>query len=391
MELRRGYKQTEIGPIPRDWMLVPLGSCLRRPASYGINAAAVPFDTRFPTYLRITDITEDGRFSRATRASVAHSAAASYLLNAGDEVFARTGASVGKSYLYDSRDGVLVFAGFLIRLSPSPDLLAPAFLSHYAQRRPYWNWVHVNSMRSGQPGINGSEYASLSVPLPPAMAEQEAIAGVLSDADALIESLDQLLAKKRHLKQGAMQELLTGKKRLPGFNTKWSPERLDALGRWTGGMTPSMANPAYWQGGAIPWISSGDVKSVRLSTTAFAITEYAAKQTGHNIDSGELDSSGPLALTRKGPLVLTKNGPASSRGARHGMARASRIVLPDPFCLLPFGAIARDGDHLRLFRARRMVVVSGGPFSLANLALFSIAPGFWSHEAGSSESTSRSP
>ena len=60
-----------------------------------------------------------------------------------------------------------------------------------------------------------------SVPLPPTKAEQEAIAEALSDADALIESLEQLIAKKRHIKQGAMQELLTGKKRLPGFSGEW--------------------------------------------------------------------------------------------------------------------------------------------------------------------------
>ena len=63
--------------------------------------------------------------------------------------------------------------------------------------------------------------------LPPTKAEQEAIAEALSDADALIESLEQLLAKKRHLKQGAMQELLTGKKRLPGFSEEWEVRRLE--------------------------------------------------------------------------------------------------------------------------------------------------------------------
>ena len=69
------------------------------------------------------------------------------------------------------------------------------------------------------------------VPLPPTKAEQEAIAEALSDADALIESLEQLLAKKRHLKQGAMQELLTGKKRLPGFSGEWEVKRLGETGR----------------------------------------------------------------------------------------------------------------------------------------------------------------
>lgn len=211
MEVKPGYKQTEVGVIPDDWEVVRLGQSLRRTPSYGINAAAIAFDSRFPTYLRITDITEDGRFAEATKASVQHPASATYLLEPGDIVFARTGASVGKSYLYNPKDGRLVFAGFLIRLSPDTERLVPAFLSFFAQSCSYWRWVKVNCMRSGQPGINGREYATLPVPLPPTIAEQEAIAEVLSDVDALIESLEQLLVKKRDVKQGVMQELLRPK------------------------------------------------------------------------------------------------------------------------------------------------------------------------------------
>ena len=114
-------------------------------------------------------------------------------------------------------------------LCPDPDRLVPAFLAFYAQSRPYWNWVKANSKRSGQPGINGTQYASLPVPLPPTLAEQEAIAKALSDADALIESLEQLLTKKRQIKKGAMQELLTGNMRLPGFSGAWTTRRIDEI------------------------------------------------------------------------------------------------------------------------------------------------------------------
>ena len=93
-----GYKQTEVGVIPEDWNVAPLGKSLRRPPNYGINAPAISFDSRYPTYLRITDITEDGRFAEATKVSVDHLASVAYLLESGDLVFARTGASVGKSY-----------------------------------------------------------------------------------------------------------------------------------------------------------------------------------------------------------------------------------------------------------------------------------------------------
>ncbi len=220
MEVKPGYKLTEIGVIPEDWGVQKLGALLRRPPSYGINAPAVPFSFRLPAYLRITDITEDGRFDHTAKASVSRPDVADYQLVPGDIVVARTGASVGKSYLYDFRDGDLAFAGFLIRVSPDPERLVPAFLSFYMQSPSYWVWIQANSMRSGQPGVNAKQYAALLLPLPPTR-EQEAIVGALGDADALIDSLKQLLAKKRDIKAGAMEELLTGKRRLPGFNGLW--------------------------------------------------------------------------------------------------------------------------------------------------------------------------
>ena len=154
-ESRPAYKQTEVGVIPEDWAVVPLGQRLRRAPSYGVNAPAIAFDSRFPTYLRITDITEDGGFAEATKVSVDHHASGEYSLEPGDIVLARTGASVGKSYLYRPIDGPLVFAGFLIRVSPDVEKLVPAFLFYFSHSRLYWNWVRANSMRSGQPGLNG--------------------------------------------------------------------------------------------------------------------------------------------------------------------------------------------------------------------------------------------
>ena len=136
----------------------------------------------------------------------------------------------------------MVYAGFLIRLSSDPERLVPTLLSFYVQSRPYWNWVKVNSMRSGQPGINGIEYASLPIPLPPTLAEQEAIAEALSDTDAHIESLEQLLTKKRQIKKGAMQELLTGKKRLPGFSREWKVKRLGDISEIVMGQSPNSAH-----------------------------------------------------------------------------------------------------------------------------------------------------
>lgn len=234
MGVRPGYKQTEVGVIPEEWEVKSLGDCLSARPNYGINAAAVPYSDKLPVYIRITDITEDGRFSPDKLVSVESSDSGNYYLQEGDIVFARTGASVGKSYRYNINDGELVFAGFLIRVRPEFNKLNSTFLAAYVTTGCYWNWVRVMSMRSGQPGINGNEYAQLPVPLPP-LPEQRAIAAALSDVDALIASLDRLIAKKRDMKQAAMQELLTGKRRLPGFSGEWEVKSLGELGVFSKG------------------------------------------------------------------------------------------------------------------------------------------------------------
>lgn len=205
--------RTRLPGFSGEWEIKQLGECLNARPDYGINAPAVPHSDRLPAYIRITDISEDGRFSPETLVSVRHPDASHYYLNDGDLVFARTGASVGKAYLYNRCDGDLVFAGFLIRVHPDPSKLVAAFLFNFVQSKVYWDWVRIMSMRSGQPGINGNEFAQLPLSLPP-LPEQTAIAAILSDMDAEIAALEARRDKTQRLKQGMMQELLTGRIRL---------------------------------------------------------------------------------------------------------------------------------------------------------------------------------
>lgn len=200
----------------------PLGQLLRRAPRYGINAAAVTLTPSTPTYLRITDINDSGRFAPAPKVGVSHPAAEDYRMESGELVFARTGASVGKSYLYDPRDGELVYAGFLINIAPDPSLLNPKFLALVAQTKEYWNWVARTSVRSGQPGVNGRELASLPIPVLP-LEVQNSIVAAISGTDDIVESIERLIAKKKAIKQGMMQKLLTGQTRLPGFSGDWHP------------------------------------------------------------------------------------------------------------------------------------------------------------------------
>jgi type I restriction enzyme, S subunit len=202
--------------IPSDWEIKKLGECCLVKGEYGINAPAVEFSDELPTYLRITDIDDNGNYSIEKKASVGDLNFEQFILKNGDIVFARTGATVGKTYLYNPNDGILVFAGFLIRFRTNEKILSSQHLKYFTESKHYWDWVKTVSMRSGQPGINAEEYGSLRIPLPP-LPEQKAIARVLSTADAAIHITEKLIAQKEIRKKWLMQQLLTGKKRLKGF------------------------------------------------------------------------------------------------------------------------------------------------------------------------------
>jgi type I restriction enzyme S subunit len=155
----------------------------------------------------------------------------------------------------------------------------------------------------------------LKISVPP-IEEQRAIASALSDMDALLAKLDQLIAKKRDIKQAAMQELLTGRRRLPGFSGGWTVTALRNLGAWKGGATPSMANPDFWVNGDVPWASSGDIKSTTIDATAKNITELAVESSSTTVvpagsvvmvtRSGILRRYFPVAKTSK-PIAINQD------------------------------------------------------------------------------------
>ena len=123
------HKWTEVGVLPKDWSVRSLRSCLLSVPSYGINEAAVPFDDDLPTYLRITDISKDGQFRPSPRVSVKHPNGQAFFLNEGDLVLARTGASVGKSYLYNPKGWSVSFCWFSYPYKSEPRETSANFLS----------------------------------------------------------------------------------------------------------------------------------------------------------------------------------------------------------------------------------------------------------------------
>jgi type I restriction enzyme S subunit len=168
-----------------------------------------------------------------------------------------------------------------------------------------------------------------AIAVPPSGAEQRAIATALGDVDALLGGLDRLIAKKRDLKQAAMQQLLRGQIRLPGFDGDWEVKPLGTLGAWRGGMTPSMQNPDYWEGGDFPWISSGDVKTSRLTDTAQHVTSQAVRQCAAVV----VPANSIVLVTRSG--ILRKYLPV-------GLAVRPMAINQDIKALSPNETVSAD-------------------------------------------------
>jgi len=194
--------------IPAGWNLKTLDECISSKPEYGANASAKDFSPKLPRYVRITDITEDGHLSNVDTKSIAIEDGANYYLAEGDFLFARTGASVGKTYLYCAKDGVAAFAGYLIRYRVNKQTLRAEFLFQYTHSSEYWNWVKSITRTGAQPNINAQEYSSILLPIPP-LPEQRKIAEILSSADRSIEATEKLIAKLADLKKALMQQLLT--------------------------------------------------------------------------------------------------------------------------------------------------------------------------------------
>ena len=248
MEVKPGYKQTEVGVLPEEWKVATAGrvcelvvDCKNRtpPVVDGSDYAVV----RTPNVRNGKFVREELRFTdeQSFREWTARA-----IPQIGDILITRE-APLGEVCLVPS-DVRVCLGQRMMLYRPDREKFDSRFLLYALMS----SGVQSNLLKK----IGGStvghakvdDIRNLQIPLPPTKAEQEAIAEALSDADALLESLEQLLAKKRHLKQGAMQELLTGRKRLPGFRNAQSRFKETAVGGlpvdW---LNSAMGLPEHWK------------------------------------------------------------------------------------------------------------------------------------------------
>ena len=202
---------------------------------YGLNAAATEFDGE-NKYMRITDIDEDSHEfnnDNLTSPETDLSNADNYKLSKGDILFARTGASVGKTYIYKVSDGLVYYAGFLIRARIKEDY-NPEFVFQNTLTTDYEKFVKVTSMRSGQPGINAQEYSQFEIRVPSKI-EQDKISTCFRNLDHLITLHQRKCDETKKLKKFMLQKMFpkNGEKnpeiRFAGFTDDWEQRK---LGEW---------------------------------------------------------------------------------------------------------------------------------------------------------------
>jgi type I restriction enzyme S subunit len=241
MEVKPGYKQTEVGVIPEEWEVKTLGHICsfengdrssNYPSPGSFRLSGIPFIN--------AGHVADGQISTNEMNYItqeAYDRLGGGKVKAGDILFCLRG-SLGKFGLVSSSFGHGAIASSLVIVRPKDALVSREYLCCYFGSALCTQMIETWAGGAAQPNLGAKELARFSIQRPP-LPEQRAIAAALSDVDGLLGGLDRLIAKKRDLKQAAMQQLLIGQTRLPGFHGEWEVKRLGDLFNFSGGYSAS--------------------------------------------------------------------------------------------------------------------------------------------------------
>jgi type I restriction enzyme, S subunit len=177
-----------IGEIPKHWKIEKMKRLLDNPLMYGTNEAAELDDPEYPRYIRITDFGDNGSLRDDTFKSLPPDKADGYYLSEGDVLFARSGATVGKSFLFRDYKGTACFAGYLIKAKTTLYKLLPEYLYYFTKSPSYDSWKNIIFTQATIQNISATKYAYLPVTVPP-IDEQKKILAYLNDKMSMIKDL----------------------------------------------------------------------------------------------------------------------------------------------------------------------------------------------------------
>lgn len=201
--------------------------------SYGIGASAVPFSKDLYTYLRITDIKDDGTLNLQDLKSVDDVKASEYLLKPNDIVFARTGASTGRNYFYDGTDGEFVYAGFLIKFSIDEKKVNPKYIKYFCQSKQYKDWINSFNTGSTRGNINAQTLGKMPIPLIERKT-QDALVSIISSIDEKIKKNNAINNNLEQQAQAIYQQMF-----IDNARSDWAEGTLSDISDITMGQSPS--------------------------------------------------------------------------------------------------------------------------------------------------------
>jgi type I restriction enzyme, S subunit len=250
-----------------NWPIVSLDE-ISDSIDYGLTAAATELAVG-PKFLRITDIQNgDVDWQKVPYCIADAKAEAANRLSTGDIVFARTGATTGKSFLIKDCPDRSVFASYLIRVRPGPKL-EPAFLARFFQSNEYWSQIRLSARGAAQPGVNSTVLKSLKVPLPP-LDEQRRIAAILDQADALRRKRRQVLERLTDTTKAAFIQIFGDPTSNPNG---WETGKLGEVGLLERGVSKHRPrNDPILLNGPYPLVQTGDIANADDYVTSFSST-----------------------------------------------------------------------------------------------------------------------
>lgn len=203
-----------IGKIPEAWEVKRLKQVISEPLKYGANESAELDDRNLPRYIRITDFDQDGTLKDETFKSLSYEKAKDYYLKEGDILFARSGATVGKTFLFKKYEGKACFAGYLIKATTNKNIIENDFLYRFTQSKGYENWKNSVFMQATIQNIGADKYRELKLPLPNKK-EQKRIIDFMEEKviqfDTIISKKETLIQTLEEAKKSLISEVVTGK------------------------------------------------------------------------------------------------------------------------------------------------------------------------------------
>ena len=230
--------------------------------TYGVAAPAVEYQENLPTYLRITDILDDGTLNLSELKSVKVPDSERYMLRPNDVVFARTGGSTGRNYFYDGTDGAFVYAGFLIKFSLDPKKVNPKFIKYFCQSEQYKQWVRSFNTGSTRGNINAQTFGNMEIALPGRKQQDHLV--------SILESIGKKIKLNKKINDNLQQQAAALFSSL--YNRSNTEVRYTDLIQILGGGTPKTGEPAYWNGN-IAFFTPKDVGTPYTFITEKTITE----------------------------------------------------------------------------------------------------------------------